>query len=138
MENKNLDVKSVNKDIEALGPWRIAWNRFKKNKIAMAGTIIFIAIVLLVLFVPVISGIDLNHYDLPSKNLAPSGAHILGTDAQGRDVLFRLFYGGRISIMVGVIAAACTVVLGIIIGGVAGFYGGWVDNLLMRFTEIVY
>lgn len=137
-DNKIIDVTSKNKDVEALGPWLIAWNRFKKNKIAMTGSIVFIAIVLLVIFVPIISGIELNFYDLPNKNLAPSAEHLLGTDAQGRDVLFRLFYGGRISIMVGVIAAVCTVLLGIIVGGIAGFYGGWIDNILMRFTEIVY
>lgn len=137
-DNKIIDVTSKNKDVEALGPWLIAWNRFKKNKIAMTGSIVFIAIVLLVIFVPIISGIELNFYDLPNKNLAPSAEHLLGTDAQGRDVLFRLFYGGRISIMVGVIAAVCTVILGVIIGGIAGFYGGWVDNILMRFTEIIY
>lgn len=137
-DNKIIDVTSKNKDVEALGPWLIAWNRFKKNKIAMTGSIVFIAIVLLVIFVPIISGIELNFYDLPNKNLSPSADHLLGTDAQGRDVLFRLFYGGRISIMVGVIAAVCTVLLGIIVGGIAGFYGGWIDNILMRFTEIVY
>lgn len=138
MENNIEEVKKINKDVEALGPWQVAWKRFRKNKIAMTGSIVFIAIVLLVIIVPIVMGIDVNSYDLDSSNLSPSGAHILGTDKQGRDVLFRLFYGGRISIMVGVIAALCTVILGIIIGGVAGFYGGWVDNVLMRFSEIVY
>lgn len=138
MENNIEEVKKINKDVEALGPWQVAWKRFRKNKIAMTGSIVFIAIVLLVIIVPIVMGIDVNSYDLDSSNLSPSGAHFLGTDKQGRDVLFRLFYGGRISIMVGVIAALCTVILGIIIGGVAGFYGGWVDNILMRFSEIVY
>lgn len=126
------------KDADNLGPWQIAWKKFRKNKIAVGGSIIFIAIVLLVIFVPIISGTDVNYYNLANKNLAPSAKHWLGTDAQGRDVFFRLFFGGRISIMVGVISAVITVVVGVVFGGVAGFYGGWVDNILMRFTEIVY
>ena len=85
-----------------------------------------------------IMGIDVNEYNFDMKNIAPNSQHLLGTDEQGRDVLFRLFLGGRISIMVGVIAAALTVILGCIVGGVAGYYGGVVDNLLMRFSEIVY
>lgn len=123
---------------EAMSPTRIAINRFRKNKIAMTGTIIFLVIVISVILVPIILGIDVNDYNLANKNLSPSAAHWLGTDAQGRDVLFRVFYGGRISILVGVISALIVVFLGIVIGGVAGFYGGWVDNILMRFSEIVY
>ena len=83
-------------------------------------------------------GISVNDFDFSQKNLAPSGSHLLGTDEQGRDVLFRLFLGGRISMMVGIIAALLTVLLGCIIGGIAGYYGGIIDNLLMRFAEIIY
>ena len=104
----------------------------------MAGLIIFVLIVLAVIFVPIISGVDVDDYSFDLKNIAPNSTHWLGTDQQGRDVFFRLFLGGRISIMVGIIAALITVFLGCVIGGVAGYYGGWVDNLLMRFAEIVY
>lgn len=134
---KNEVKKTLDKN-DTIGPWRIAWNKFRRNKIAMTGLIIFILIVLGVIFIPMISGINVNDYSYDAKNIAPNFTHLLGTDQQGRDVLFRLFLGGRISIMVGVIAALITVVLGCIIGGVAGYYGGWVDNLLMRFAEIVY
>ena len=75
---------------------------------------------------------------LIQKNIGPNAEHWLGTDQQGRDVFFRLFLGGRISIMVGIIAALITVLLGCVIGGISGYYGGWIDNLLMRFAEIVY
>lgn len=136
MREKNLSKGEKNKEVE--GPWKCAWKRFKKNKIAMFGLITFTLIVLSVIFVPILSGVNMNDYNLANKNMAPSAQHWLGTDAQGRDVLFRVFYGGRISIMVGVIAAIMTVTLGIIVGGIAGFYGKWVDNLLMRFSEIVY
>jgi len=85
-----------------------------------------------------LSGVHVNDYDFAAKNLAPSAEHWLGTDEQGRDVFFRLFLGGRISILVGVFAATLTVLFGCVIGGIAGYYGGWIDNLLMRFAEIVY
>ena len=128
----------VEKPQEALGPWKIAWKKFRKNKIAMAGLIIFILILISVIFVPIISGVDVSDYNLTNKELGPSSTHLFGTDKQGRDVFFRLFLGGRISILVGVVSASITVLLGCIIGGIAGYYGGIVDNVLMRFSEIIY
>ena len=69
---------------------------------------------------------------------SPSLAHILGTDGNGMDLLARLMYGGRISLLIGFVVVIIEVILGIIVGGVAGFFGGWVDNLLMRFVDIIY
>lgn len=138
MAKKNEVVLDTGEKIESIGPWRIAWRKFCANKVAVAGLIIFILIVLSVIFVPMFMGMDVYDLDLSNANQAPSAAHWLGTDDQGRDCLFRLFYGGRISILVGVIAALITVVLGCIVGGIAGYYGGIVDNLLMRICEIVY
>lgn len=134
---KNLDVEKLDKS-DTMGPWQIAWKKFRKNRIAMAGLIVFTIIVISVIFVPIITGTDVNDYDFAAKNLAPSGAHLLGTDENGRDIFFRLFLGGRISIMVGLLAALITVIFGCIIGGIAGYYGGWIDNILMRFSEVVY
>ncbi|MFH5836082.1 oligopeptide ABC transporter permease [Proteiniclasticum sp. C24MP] len=121
-----------------VGPWRIAWDRFRRNKTAMFGAILFITIVLLTLLVPVFSRFSINDFILDQKKLPPSSEYWLGTDEQGRDVFLRLFLGGRTSLMVGAIAAGFTVVIGATVGGIAGYYGGWVDNLLMRFAEIVY
>lgn len=131
---KNTKVNA--EKIEAVGPWQIAWRRFRKNKIAMIGASLFTLIVLSVIIVPMISPYDLNSFDLNQMKLPPSGKYWLGTDEQGRDVLFRLFKGGQISILVGLMSALFTVVLGALIGGIAGYYGGWVDNLLMRIAEI--
>ncbi len=131
-------VLDTGEKIESVGPWTLAWRKFRANKVAMAGLIIFILIVISVIVVPILLGYDVNDYELTNPNASPSMAHLLGTDKQGRDCLFRLFLGGRISILVGVIAAVITVILGCIVGGVAGYYGGIVDNLLMRFSEIVY
>lgn len=135
IKNK-VDLKRLDKS-DTLGPWQIAAQKFRRNKIAMAGLIIFVIIVLAVIFVPILSGVNVNSFNFDNKNMPPSSAHILGTDDNGRDVFFRLFLGGRISILVGILAATITVIFGCIIGAIAGFYGKWVDNILMRFTEIV-
>ena len=122
----------------AIGPWQLAWEKFAKNKVAITGAILFILIVIFVSIYPLISPYKMLEFELNTKNQPPSTENLLGTDELGRDVLLRLALGGRISILVGLMAAGVTVVLGTIIGGVAGFYGGWIDNLLMRFAEIVY
>lgn len=137
MEKNKKDYEKT-QAINIVGPWRIAWDRFKKNKTAMFGGVLFIVILLLTIFVPIFSRFELNDFILSQKKLPPSSEYWLGTDEQGRDVFTRLFLGGRTSIMVGVIAAGFTVLIGATVGGIAGYYGGWVDNLLMRFAEIVY
>ena len=131
------EIEKIEKQ-KAVGPWRIAWDRFRKNRIAVVGATLFIIIVLSVIFVPILSPYDISEFNLEDKELAPSAKHWLGTDEQGRDVMLRLFTGGRISILVGLMAAGVSVTLGSIIGGMAGYYGGRVDNLLMRFAEIIY
>ena len=123
--------------IEALGPWRIAFHRFKKNKIAVAGLILFLIIVVMIIVVPMVSSYGLNDYNFEDAKLSPNAKYILGTDASGRDIFTRLFLGGRISVLVGLIAAAVTVIVGSVIGGIAGFYGGKVDSFLMRISEII-
>jgi len=138
MTEKKIIDTTVKKKAMAVGPWRLAWDRFRKNKVAVAGAVIFLLILLFVTIGPMFSQFEISQFDLAEKNLSPSSKHLLGTDEQGRDILLRLMVGGRISLRVGVMAAGVTIVLGSIVGGVAGFYGGWVDNLLMRFAEIVY
>ena len=133
--SENIQVATK---IKSIGPWQIAWNRFRKNRIAVIGGTLFTLIVLSVIIIPMISPYELSQFDLANKNLPPSSKHLLGTDEQGRDVVLRLFLGGRISIAVGLMAAGVSVLIGSLIGGIAGYYGGRVDNLLMRFAEIVY
>lgn len=137
LEVKKAKAEKKKQDLQAVGPWRVAWERFRKNKVSLAGATIFGIIVLLVIIVPIISPYDINAFELADKVQTPSLQHWLGTDEQGRDVLMRVFYGGRISILIGLMTAGITVVIGATIGGIAGYYGGWVDNILMRFTEIV-
>ncbi|MBM7563067.1 ABC transporter permease, partial [Fusibacter tunisiensis] len=125
-------MKETEHKQKAIGPWQIAWERFRKNKVAVVGGGLFIIIVLLVIFVPILSPYDISEFNLEDKELSPSAKHWLGTDEQGRDVLLRLFMGGRISILVGLMAAGVSVTLGSLVGGMAGYYGGKIDNLLMR------
>ena len=124
MKNNIKDVDTLEvaqAKSEIVGPWAVAWDRFKKNKVAMFGAVLFIVILILTIVGPWLSPYSLNQYDLTMKKLPPSSSHWLGTDEQGRDVLLRLFLGGRTSILVGVIAAVLTVFIGSLVGGIAGY-----------------
>jgi len=137
-ENNINNKEHLETKTKAIGPWQLAFDRFKKNKVAVVGAILFLIIVLSVIIIPMTSSYNMSEFVLDNKNQPPSREHLLGTDEQGRDVVLRLFLGGRISILVGLMAAGVSVVLGSLVGGIAGYYGGRVDNLLMRFAEIVY
>ncbi len=126
---------SSHEEIE--GPWQMMWKRFRKNKIAMSGLIIFVILLLFVVAGPILSPFDPNYMDYANVNHGPTIDHLLGTDELGRDYLTRLMVGGRISLMVGLFAVVISIVLGCAVGGIAGYYGGVIDNLMMRFTEIV-
>ncbi len=119
------------------GPWRIAFDHFKESKLAVLGVIILAVLVLVSLFASSIAPYAENEIDLFNITAQPSPEHRLGTDELGRDELSRLMYGGRISLSVGVGAAIISAVLGIVIGAISGFYGGWVDTILMRFVDLM-
>jgi peptide/nickel transport system permease protein len=120
----------------ALTPGQLVWRRFRKHKMALAGGF---GIILLLLFI-VIGTITVplqnaNSVDLKAHLSAPSNAHPMGTDSTGRDIFSRIIYGGQISLIVGVLAVVLAVSAGTVVGGVAAYYGGWPDAILMRFTE---
>jgi peptide/nickel transport system permease protein len=118
-------------------PWQLRWRRFRRNRMAVAGGVLLIIFYALVILAPVLSPYAYDKVDAPRQLLGPSAAHLLGTDDLGRDLFSRILWGGRISLSVGFVAAGVSVVIGTLIGAVAGFFGGWVDNLLMRLTEVV-
>ncbi|KAB3538640.1 ABC transporter permease [Alkaliphilus pronyensis] len=122
---------------QSIGPWKMVWIKFKKKKIALVGVFILVILVLSSVFAPFLTPYGQEEMNFTNINAAPSREHLLGTDNLGRDYLTRLLYGGRISLMVGVISAFISVTLGSTIGGIAGFFGGRIDNVLMRFAEIV-
>jgi peptide/nickel transport system permease protein len=117
--------------------WSIAWRRFRRHKLAMIGLGMLIVFSLLAALAPVIAPYGMDEQDLFKIAEGPSSENWLGTDELGRDVLSRLIYGGRVSLLVGLGAAMITTVIGVIIGTTAGFFGGWVDSALMRFIDLV-
>jgi peptide/nickel transport system permease protein len=110
------------------------WKRFKRHRGAIAGVIIFGMLVILITLAP-LSTFDPEASNLPEKFSAPSTTHWLGTDALGRDLFTRILYGGRISLAVGGIAVAISLLIGVPIGALAGYYGGRLDSVLMRLTD---
>jgi len=120
------------------GYWQIAWRRLRRHHLAMGGLLMIVLLVGSAIFAPWITPYRFEEIDLLNRFAAPfRGGHVLGTDDLGHDVLTRLLYAGRISLLVGFAAAFSAVALGTLVGVVAGFYGGVVDNLLMRLTDIV-
>lgn len=120
------------------GYWQIAWRRLRKHHLATGGATVIVLLVLLSIAAPWIAPYRFEDIDLLNRFARPfSPGHPLGTDDLGHDVLTRLLYAGRVSLIVGFAAAISTVAVGTLVGVVAGFYGRVVDNVLMRLTDIV-
>ena len=119
--------------------WDLAVRAFSKNRTAVAGLIVIVALYLLALVTPLVAPHDPNmQYDLQTTRLVGmSAAHPLGTDQFARDVLSRLLYGARISLTIGFVAVGISVTIGTLLGAVAGFFGGIVDGAIMRFVDMV-
>ena len=115
----------------------IFWRQFRRNELAMAGGAVVLVLALAAIFAPGLSPYDPGAIDMKQVLAAPSGSHPLGTDQLGRDVLSRMLYGARISMAVGFISVGIAVLIGTIIGTIAAFYGGKVDELLMRFVDLM-
>lgn len=107
------------------------------NKLAVAGMLIFLLEVLAVILAPILTPYDYNALDVVAMGQGPSLQHLFGTDELGRDIFTRILYGGRYSISMGVLAMIVSLIGGMVIGAVAGYFGGWVDNLMMRFLDII-
>lgn len=114
---------------------RITLRRFRRNRLAVAGAVVFLVIVLAVLFAG-LSPHDPDDIDLRGRFLAPSLAHPFGTDDLGRDILTRVLYGGRISLLVGLLSMTLSVSIGTLVGALAGYFRGALDSLLMRTTDL--
>lgn len=121
-------------------PWRRMGRRFLRHHLAVASLVVLVLLALASLAAPLVEralGINANAADLLLRLEPPSAAHPLGTDELGRDLLCRLFYGGRISLAVGLIAAVFSAIIGTAVGLVAGYAGGAVDRVLMRINDAV-
>jgi len=130
-------MKSHKKSKRAQSPFQLALRRFVKNKLALAGIIVLVLITLGAIFAPLLTEHDPTYGDLLKIEKAPTDEHLLGTDGSGRDNFARLLYGARISLIVGFSAMLFTLVIGVVLGALAGYYGGKVDNLIMRLADLI-
>lgn len=120
--------------------WSDAWQVLRRNRAAMVALIILIIMTVLVVFAPLLSPYSFDYTDWARISVPPSLAdgHPFGTDALGRDLFVRTLYGGRISLMVGIVATVVSLVIGISYGAIAGYLGGRVDQIMMRIVDILY
>lgn len=117
--------------------WGDAWRRLRKNRLAVAGGILLLTLGLFCAFGPLVSQ-SYQEQNLDLGAVPPSADHWLGTDTLGRDLFSRILYGGRISIMVGLVATFVALAIGVGYGAVAGFFGGKIDAVMMRIVDIMY
>ena len=118
--------------------WKDAFDRLISNKLSLFGSIYILLIVILALITPLIAPYDYAYQDLDLGPSGPSASHWLGTDTLGRDLLTRMMYGSRVSLMVGFLATMVALSIGVIWGTVAGFSGGRVDTIMMRIVDVLY
>jgi len=132
------------KIIEGKSPWVLAWRRLRRDRAAMLSLTIIVLIALFAIGAPLVATItghgNLEQFrntglDASGQPVAPNGTFLFGTDDQGRDLLVRIAYGAQVSLFVGVVATAVTVIGGTVIGLAAGYFGGWIDSVLARFMD---
>lgn len=116
---------------------RVFWQRFSKSRVSVAALIVFVLLILSAVFAKVISPYDYGEMIMKDRLLAPCAAHWFGTDNLGRDIFSRIMYGGRYSLSLGVLSVCVSLFFGVILGAVSGFFGGWVDNLIMRILDVI-
>lgn len=114
----------------------VFWKRIRSNRLALAGGVIVLCMFVMALVAPLVAR-DPGAIDIVHRLQPPGWNYPLGTDDLGRDVLSRIMYGARISLMVGFVAVGIATAIGVVLGALAGYYGGWVDALLMRFVDIM-
>jgi oligopeptide transport system permease protein len=138
VERKNNLEAVPEIDRPQMSYWRDAWRRLKQNKAAIVSLTVIILIVMAAVFGPLVSPYSYSKQSLILQNTPPSPEHWFGTDNVGRDLLVRCLYGARISLTVGIFATFISLTIGVLFGGIAGFTGGRVDNLMMRIVDIFY
>ena len=144
MINKDLflplerEILQVQKKEETLGYWQDAWIRLKKNKMALLGLIIIVCLIVVAIFGPIFSSHTYDEQNLMMTNSSPSWEHWFGTDNLGRDIFIRVLYGARISLAIGIVASLLNLFIGVIYGGIAGFFGGKIDRIMMNIVDILY
>lgn len=138
---RKLDEAAKNSEViqrESLSAWKDAWLRLLQNKVAMTALIALVLIVIAALVGPMISKYNYYSNDLLNTNQKPSMDHWFGTDDLGRDMFVRTWMGARISLLVGLCAALIDLCIGVVYGGIMGYFGGRVDEIMNKFSEILY
>lgn len=138
MNEETPIIQQIDAMPKGVSLWDDAWLRLRKNKLAMIGLVFLIVIMLLCLFAPLLTPYGYEEQDLRLGATVPSATHWLGTDTFGRDMLTRILYGGRVSLMVGFIATAVALLIGVTYGSIAGYAGGKIDGFMMRMVDIIY
>ena len=134
-ENTGVSLKEAQKKSSS-SLLRKNIRKFVNNKLAMIGLICVVLMVLASICAPLLTKYDPAQISLSEQSLSPGGGHLLGTDKLGRDLFARVLYGGRISILVGVVGAFAGSLIGVVLGGIAGYFGGKTDMILIRISEI--
>jgi peptide/nickel transport system permease protein len=133
----NPGIEPVSTEEKGKSPLQIALGRFMRNKLAVAGVIVLLSIVLAVILAPVFTDHSPTKSNLMLVEQSPSDGHLLGNDSSGRDIFSRLLYGGRVSLIVGFSAMIFTLIIGVTLGSIAGYYGGKIDAIIMRATDLM-
>ena len=144
--NSKDKFKRVNVDSEGaemiarpqIGYWQDAWRRLKSNKVAILSLVILSIIIIMSIIGPSLSGHSYKEVEGANKNLLPSSENWFGTDELGRDLFARVWQAGRVSIIIGVLGAFISAFIGTIYGSISAYFGGTVDNIMMRIVEILY
>lgn len=139
-KRRNMQLEDLGfsaEDLQSKTLYQDAWKRLKKNKVALVSLGCILLIALIAIFAPLIAPYDPNYTDAYNKLRGPSAEHWCGTDSLGRDILSRIIYGARVSLLVGVVTEGIAVPIGVFLGCLAGYYGGWVDAVISRLIEVL-
>ncbi len=137
METVNIEQLQVIKKRGRFRGLKDIWTRMKRNRLAMVGLTIIILLVITAIFADYIAPYSYSEQNLANQFQPPSAEHLFGTDELGRDIFSRVVYGSRVSLRVGFISVSISMIIGVAIGAVTGYYGGRVDNIFMRIIDVI-
>lgn len=135
--NKEVIVQTETGSV-GLTYWHDVWLRFRKNKVALASLVCIVMLFLTAMIGPMLSPYSYSDQIRGDESQWPSWKHLMGTDSLGRDMLVRILYGARISLSIGIVATLVNLVIGVAYGGIAGYFGGKVDQIMMRIVDVIY
>ena len=135
--SKSMSQSPTPKELKIEAPSRRILRRFLRHRLAVMGSVVILVLILLAVGAPIVAPIDPLFVDLRAAAQPPDSTHWLGTDAVGRDVWSRLIYATRVSLSVGIVAVGISVIIALLLGTISGYFGGWVDMLIMRLTDII-